>query len=1359
MAQHSGQLNDAITQLAGASSGLVSLLVPNLQPLEADVGTVTTVGRTLDRNLSSVDEILQNGNNLFQGAARAYDPSYNWLNLNLATAPGVTGAYIAGLLRDRLAGICRRIVANHSTGLSAAVIATLNQCGNPSSGFFNPLLNDIPTILDTLNGGSGSATAQSLLQQGLTQIANAEQGAKAAPPTPSPTPAQNAPAATTTTTTTTTVPKPTTTTTTTCGLLGAVLGCSGNSSSGSGSSSSGGSGSSSSGLGGLLSDQATRDSNRPTSTLAVAGMSTPNTDPTLTAPAASLLPPLPQTSAPRRTRAVASCRSGSTTSKGGSDALRARPASAPGRGALLGRAGRGPRRLLSAGGGRQRTATAVFTDVGDLSNGAQVQLADVPVGSVRSIALDGDKAKVTLSFDNGVRIPADVSAAINRTTILGDQFVQLDVPKNETGAAAATAPQLADGARIAHTSLVPDVEQFVQAGSEVFGAISTTELEQIIEAGGEGFTGQEASLEDVPGRLVGGGHRLCATHQRHHPGRRWPRQPHRLPGSGERRQRHRAVEPVPDGGHPGQELVAVRDPPAVPRQLVLPGAEPPRELLPPDRDPVANPAGGQQPGGAAPGRPGGSPLRDPCGGQRPAAGGPERLRAALREHHRLRPSWNGRGQLGRLHLRAAFVRGRFLVITRRLVVNLIVFFAVSFALVAYGVVNLLGNPLQSPTMLTTHFADASGLYSGFEVELNGVPVGTVTSTALTTTATKVTMRINPGTSVPDDVQSSVQIANDLGEQVVNLVPSRAGAAPALKSGAEVPAAPDQVPANVGAVVASATRLLRAIPGDDLNKLIGELATSLSGQAGNLRTLISAGTTFSRGIRRLSAAVHRAPGERAPTLDAITAVAPELRQDLANTAALVQVLAQQKSGLHTLLTSGSSAFNAVDNLVTSQSANLGCVLHDTANILTNIAEPTNLNNLSQGLAYNQSFFGAVDSIAVAGVAKPTTTGGKDTNQTFLRTRLLIPPVLDEQAQSYSSASTIPDTLPGAACVTAFGNGVGAATQPGFTPAAGGHVVAPSAQEADVEVASATPVGQVSSASYRVPADRQGLMLALGGLVVPALFLAWGARPARRRTRAEGLREVPDAAVAVGSSETRRETGDMTMTETTTGDGVKVVGAPTPDGGEPSRAESSPRARKRRPSGDGGVPSRRAFRLTAFLAVIGLVGTLVFGILYTTKSGSGPVQDPAVVSACRGLPDGLLQFQRQDGRRRLQRGRRHGDRRLCHPGPAVLQRVHPQGARAGLGRVARPDPLRRRAVGERGCRHGVGLRRGRPDLRQQQDHLAPGRCRPVGRRSQAGGRGLEDLRRDRARGGDSRQHGQRLGLGGLERPWAIGSTVRA
>jgi phospholipid/cholesterol/gamma-HCH transport system substrate-binding protein len=150
----------------------------------------------------------------------------------------------------------------------------------------------------------------------------------------------------------------------------------------------------------------------------------------------------------------------------------------------------------SAGGGSsQRTATAYFSDVGDLAGGAQVQLADVPVGSVSGIALSGDRAKVTLTFDSNVRVPADVSAAIDRTTILGEQFVQLNVPKSQTGSGAAAAPQLANGAVIKKTSTTADVEQFIEAGAEVFGAISTTELEQIIEAGGQGFTGQAASLK------------------------------------------------------------------------------------------------------------------------------------------------------------------------------------------------------------------------------------------------------------------------------------------------------------------------------------------------------------------------------------------------------------------------------------------------------------------------------------------------------------------------------------------------------------------------------------------------------------------------------------------------------------------------------------------------------------------------------------------------------------------------------------------------------------------------------------------------------------------------------------------------
>ncbi len=438
------------------------------------------------------------------------------------------------------------------------------------------------------------------------------------------------------------------------------------------------------------------------------------------------------------------------------------------------------------------------------------------------------------------------------------------------------------------------------------------------------------------------------------------------------------------------------------------------------------------------------------------------------------------------------------MISARLIANLVAFFVVSALLVGYGVVTLLGNPLRSPTVLTTEFPDASGLYQNFTVELDGVPVGTVANIELTKGGTEVTMDIHPGTKVPGDVRSSIQIANDLGEQVVDLVPAHGGTAPALRSGANVPAAPDQVPANVGQVVESATRLLQAIPAGDLNQLLGDLATSLQGRAGDLRTIITAGTTFSQEFvayqRQFTQLLANAP----TALDTVTAVAPALQRDLVNTAALLQVLAEQKTGLDTLFQQGSTAVTQVDQLVSSQASNLGCIFHDTAQVLSNVAEPTNLSNLSEGLANNESFFGAINRVAAPGLAKATTSNAPDNpQQLFLRTMLIIPPIISPSATSYSPPNQIPDVLPGAGCVTVYGDGVGPATQPGFVPAAGGRVVAPTAQEADVELNGSTPPS--ASAAYVTSGTSVWTLGVLGGLLVPALALAWGARPSRVRAR--------------------------------------------------------------------------------------------------------------------------------------------------------------------------------------------------------------------------------------------------------------------
>jgi phospholipid/cholesterol/gamma-HCH transport system substrate-binding protein len=175
IASHQQALGSSIDLLSKVSAQLAGLLSPNMRPLEQDVAVITTAGRTLDRNLSNLDAIMSSSRALFAGAHRAYEPRYHWLDLNNQMAPGLTASVMEGLVRDRLAGICRRVLAHHSAGLPAAEKATLATCGNPDSGYFNPILGLIPTIIQKggLNNPGGSPKspgAGGLLGAGLARI-------------------------------------------------------------------------------------------------------------------------------------------------------------------------------------------------------------------------------------------------------------------------------------------------------------------------------------------------------------------------------------------------------------------------------------------------------------------------------------------------------------------------------------------------------------------------------------------------------------------------------------------------------------------------------------------------------------------------------------------------------------------------------------------------------------------------------------------------------------------------------------------------------------------------------------------------------------------------------------------------------------------------------------------------------------------------------------------------------------------------------------------------------------------------------------------------------------------------------------
>jgi len=98
---------------------------------------------------------------------------------------------------------------------------------------------------------------------------------------------------------------------------------------------------------------------------------------------------------------------------------------------------------------------AQFTDIGSLSEGDAVKIAGVPVGTVKSVALDSVlyNADVTLLIDTHVKLPYDTSARISSEGLLGGTYMALDIGGDTE--------ELADGDSIAITQSAQNLEQLL----------------------------------------------------------------------------------------------------------------------------------------------------------------------------------------------------------------------------------------------------------------------------------------------------------------------------------------------------------------------------------------------------------------------------------------------------------------------------------------------------------------------------------------------------------------------------------------------------------------------------------------------------------------------------------------------------------------------------------------------------------------------------------------------------------------------------------------------------------------------------------------------------------------------------------
>ena len=123
------------------------------------------------------------------------------------------------------------------------------------------------------------------------------------------------------------------------------------------------------------------------------------------------------------------------------------------------------------------TLYAVFDDVQNLVAGHSVQLADVRIGTVMNVRLQGYKVRVEMSIVNGRKVPVGTTASIAKTSLLGENYVRLTPPK---GAAMTAGPFLSRRATITRTSLAPDLESVTERVGPILAAAGGQDLDSIV---------------------------------------------------------------------------------------------------------------------------------------------------------------------------------------------------------------------------------------------------------------------------------------------------------------------------------------------------------------------------------------------------------------------------------------------------------------------------------------------------------------------------------------------------------------------------------------------------------------------------------------------------------------------------------------------------------------------------------------------------------------------------------------------------------------------------------------------------------------------------------------------------------------
>jgi phospholipid/cholesterol/gamma-HCH transport system substrate-binding protein len=137
-------------------------------------------------------------------------------------------------------------------------------------------------------------------------------------------------------------------------------------------------------------------------------------------------------------------------------------------------------------------------DVTNIQQNSRVRVGDVTVGNVTKIERQGWHALVTMTLDKGVALPANATATVGQTSLLGSMHIELAPPSDAPPEGALSAGALIP---LSHTAIYPTTEQTLAAVSLLLNGGGIGRIQDITEAFSTAFKGREHDLRSLVEQL------------------------------------------------------------------------------------------------------------------------------------------------------------------------------------------------------------------------------------------------------------------------------------------------------------------------------------------------------------------------------------------------------------------------------------------------------------------------------------------------------------------------------------------------------------------------------------------------------------------------------------------------------------------------------------------------------------------------------------------------------------------------------------------------------------------------------------------------------------------------------------------